>query len=355
MSQPPQRLVEIAEQLKAGQSPSPETVRTLLSWFGVRKRGSWIRSHVRATLKQLGIATVPDFDSVYIDVAVRFVAIHEPEKPPVAPLAVSPIDKTDAVIDEDLVSSGINSDPTYRISRLASANRKLETVKPDTPLREATTKMLMYDYSQLPVMTNDREVKGVVSWSSIAQRLVLKKSVNAVRDCMEQHQEVLSNVSIFTAIGAIVQHQYVLVRSAEDNRITGIVTTSDLSLQFHQLAEPFLMIGEIENQIRVMIEGKFTKKELQEVRDPTDADRPVETVADLSFGEYQRLLEKPERWQKVHQDIDRKSFIENLDRVRKTRNDVMHFDPDGLPPDELDFLRDFVRFLRRLKDLTAKG
>jgi CBS domain-containing protein len=354
MSQPPQRLVEIAEQLKAGQNPSPETVRTLLSWFGVQKRGSWIRRDIRATLKRLGIVTVPDFESVYIDVPIEFVAVGKVEKPSkdspeAVPVAVAP----EVVIDDEPVIGGTTTDPTYRISRLASANRSLVTVKPETPLSQAITLMLMHDYSQLPVMTGERDVKGVISWASIGQRLVMGTECHFVRDCMEKHHEVSADVSIFTAITAIVQHQYVLVRGAA-NRITGIVTTSDLSLQFHQLAEPFLLIGEIENQIRLMIEGRFTKKELAEVRDPGDAGRAVESVSDLTFGEYQRLLENPDRWRKVSQQLDRNSFIERLDRVRDIRNDVMHFDPDGLPSEELELLRDFVRFLRHVKELTHK-
>jgi len=42
-----------------------------------------------------------------------------------------------------------------------------------------------------------------------------------------------------------VTHEYVLIRAA-DRRICGIVTTSDLGLQFLQLGEPFLLLGEIE-------------------------------------------------------------------------------------------------------------
>lgn len=355
MSDTPQRVVEIADQLKANQTPSQETVRTLLSWFGAQKRGSWIRRHVRATLKKLDIATVPDFDSVHIDGLVRFVSLSGVEQPADAP-SDTPLTEAapEAVVEDELVSSGTISDPTYRISRFASADRALVTVRHDTPLNEVTTLMLLHDYSQLPVMTSEREVKGVVSWASIGQRLVLGTSCTTARDCMEQHREVQANVSIFAAIDAIEQHQYVLVRGT-DNRITGIVTTSDLSRQFQQLAEPFLLIGEIENQIRTMIEGKFKKKELAAIRDPTDADRGVETVADLTFGEYKRLLEYPEHWRKVNQVIDRKSFIDRLDQVREIRNEVMHFDPDGLPDKELDMLRDFVRFLRRIKELTHKA
>jgi hypothetical protein len=67
-------------------------------------------------------------------------------------------------------------------------------------------------------------------------------------------------------------------------------------LQFQQLAEPFLLLGEIENHIRRIVGDKFSKEELASVREPGDSNREVTGVADLMFGEYIRLLELPDRW-----------------------------------------------------------
>ncbi len=74
---------------------------------------------------------------------------------------------------------------------------------------------------------------------------------------MDGHHEIRAESSLFQAIPIIVEHQYVLVRGS-DNRITGIVTASDLSLQFQQLAEPFLLLGEIENHIRRILGDNFS-------------------------------------------------------------------------------------------------
>ena len=35
------------------------------------------------------------------------------------------------------------------------------------------------------------------------------------------------------------------------------------------------------------------------------------------------------------------------------RNDVMHFDPDGLEANDLHVLREFAQFLKRLRDVGA--
>ena len=142
-----------------------------------------------------------------------------------------------------------------------------------------------------------------------------------------------------------------LVRNTS-NRICGIVTTSDLSVQFQHLAEPFLLLGEIENHLRRLIDGRFSLSDLRSVRDPADNARPIESVADLSFGEYARLLQDPARWGRIQIPIDRQVFLRDIDAVRAIRNDVMHFDPDPIDPEDLARLRRVVQFLRQVAQLS---
>ncbi len=106
-----------------------------------------------------------------------------------------------------------------------------------------------------------------------------------------------------------------------------------------------MLLGEIENHIRRILAAKFTPEELADARDPSDAERSVNEVADLTFGEYIRLLENPDHWTKLDLPIDRKTLIKELNRVREIRNDVMHFDPDPMPADDLNCLRELVEFL----------
>jgi CBS domain-containing protein len=289
-------------------------------------------------LKDAGLRTEPDFESAYIDAPITF-QLAQPEPTEEA--------KEDAEA-EPVAESQVYDDPTYRISKLAAANNTPVSVKPDASLESAITTMLLYDYSQLPVMTNEREVKGTLTWESIGARLALGKAKGPVRDFMEPHAEAPASASLFNVIGHIVDKQYVLVRGA-DRTIMGIVTASDLSLQFRQLTEPFLLLGEIENHVRLLIAERFKVKDLKAAVDPDEGDREVAGVSDLTFGEYIRLLQNPESWKKLKTEVDRGVFVARLDRVRQIRNDVMHFDPDGIPDEDLDVLRDFARFLENLK------
>jgi predicted transcriptional regulator len=339
-----ERLQAIAEQIKEGRQPDTVSVRTLLQWFYAQRRGSNVVWRIRRQLREAGLATEPDFESSWIDAQIQFVAAIE-----------------DAGIDEssDVGSNGAAEvevdapDPTYRISKLESANRTPVWVNQDETLAVAVALMLANDYSQLPVMQDERNVKGMISWGTIGKRLSLSLPSGLVRDCMtEQVNETGLDTSLFAAIDGIIKNEYVLVRR-KDQTICGIVTTSDLSNQFLLLAEPFLLLGEIENHIRRMIDGRFSGEQLESVRDPSDGERTIETAADLTFGEYIRLLERPDHWSLFKLGIDRTVFVHKLDRVREIRNDVMHFDPDGTPGSDLQILRTFLKMLQELAAMGA--
>lgn len=346
------QLQQIAEDLKQGKNSPKPTVRVFLSWFNAQRRGIWVVETIRQELKRARLETEPDFESAYIDseISFRIVGNGKPgskadQKKPILPEQNPPEMATEAA-----TKLPAYADPTYRVSKLEAANRPPVTVGTESELSEAITQMLSNGFSQLPVMmTNDRDVKGIISWESIGARLALGRPGGKVRDFMDQHHEIRADASLFSAIGIIVDHHYVLVRTP-DNRISGIVTASDLSLQFRRLSEPFLLLSEIENHIRRVIAAKFSDAELTEVRDPSD-DQKISGVSDLNFGEYVRLLENGDRWAKIDLAIDRKTFCAKLDAVRKIRNDVMHFDPDGITDAELNVLRDFSRFLFHLQTL----
>jgi CBS domain len=328
------KLTAIAAQLKKGVAPQKETVRAFLLWFSAERRGFSVVKRIRSSLRKHGIATSPDFEYSWLDGSVSFV-----------------IASADG--DKDTFADGTaTADPTFRIGRLDAANKTPITVKPDSTLQQTVTIMLTNDFSQLPVMTNLRDVKGIVSWKTIGSRLALKRPCAIVSDCMEPAQVVSIDDSLFETIARIASHDYVLVQT-KDKTISGILTASDFNIQFQSLAEPFLLVGEIENGVRKILHSKFTTKDLEEAKAPGDDSRIIEAPSDLTFGEYIRLIEPERRWKKLKIEIDRAEFLAQLNRVREIRNDVMHFDPDGMESEDLKFLREFAQFLKRLRDVGA--
>jgi predicted transcriptional regulator len=350
----PPELKNVAEQVAQGQRPVV-TVRTLLSWFyGSQRRGRWIVSIIRIALEGLNLQTEPDFDATYLDGQVTFVPKSTPETV-VATLGVQAELTAGAVVvsaesgPATLTKTPV--DPTYRVDRLEIAHRPPLSVPPDAPIELAVTHMLMNDYSQLPVMTSEREVKGMISWKSLGSCWSQGHEFTRVAEAMDQQVEIDTEASIFAVVELLRQNDCVLVRD-RTKKINGIITSYDISVTFGKLSEPFLILNEIENHIRALIEGHFTKEELVQARDPGDSPRPVEDVADLTFGEYVRLLENPLGWRKLGLQIDRAVFINRLDEIRRIRNDVMHFDPEGTDEKDIEKLRDFVEFLRRLRKIS---
>ena len=149
--------------------------------------------------------------------------------------------------------------------------------------------MILQDFSQLPVMQGERDVKGVISWESIGKCQSLGRQCKEVRDCIEiEVPEVRYNSSLLSAIDIIVKYAYALVRQT-DKKISGIVTTTDLSLQFRQLAEPFILVGEIENYIRRLAVRSFCKLRLVTLPQVShkirggDPNRQTKSIKSLSF------------------------------------------------------------------------
>ena len=314
---------EMKEDSERGAAPSPlqTTARDLLTRFGYARRVTSVVNEIRNQMEKLGLRTVPDFEQAYIDATISI------------------------ELDDDVDQSSRDSiDPTRRMKLLDASNRKPTAVKPDDLLEVATTIMLLNDFSQLPVMTGDRDVKGVISWKSIGMGASKSVPCEFVRECMDSTvREIAIDAPLFDAIENIAKYGYVLVRR-EDKVITGIVTTSDFANQFKQLAEPFLLVGEIEGHLRELVHGKFTIEEMREASN----EKPVGGSADLTLGAYCRLLQQREHWERLDLGVDRKTFIERLDSVRKIRNDVMHFNPEGLDPEHLTELNNFCKFLSLL-------
>ena len=313
-------------------TPTRVRVRDFLGWFGQAKRGKHVVSRIRNQLEDLELQTVPDFEGGWID---RTISIQLRQEASEAAEASEELD-----------------DPTVRIEALKAANLKPTSVKPDKPLTVATTLMHLNDYSQLPVMVNERDVKGVISWKSIGSRLALGHECELVRHCMDPASVIGIATLLLDAIADISEHGYVLVRG-DDNTITGIVTATDVMDQFKQLASPFLVIGEIEGHLRRLVHKKFKVEELENASPSQDGERPITGSEDLTFGGYCRLLQHPERWSQLGLSIDRAEFTKHLDKVREIRNEVMHFAADGLEQDDKDALTDLARFFRNLVRMGA--
>ena len=84
-----------------------------------------------------------------------------------------------------------------------------------------------------------------------------------------------------------------------------------------------------------------------------DGSRGIQSFDDLEMGDYQRVLENPDRWAKLRWPLDRATFIKRLDELRVVRNNVMHFNPEPVPADAVEKLRYVLKLLRDFGGLVA--
>ena len=322
MQQGFQRLQDINSQMKIdrehGFAPDSPilTPREFTSWFGYARRGPVFNQQVREKLVSLGLRTEPDFGDAGADQSISLFDSSITEPPP---------------------------DATLYVHSLDAANNKPCSLKPDDELSKAITTMASNDYSQMPVMTTPRQLKGIITWKSIGSSARI--TGDRVRHSMDTSVHVIDGRRpLFEAVDIIAEHGYVLVRG-RDSSITGIVTATDLNNQLLQLTEAFLLVGEIESHIRRIIHGRFTR---EEVVNATHFDKrnAINHIGDLGFGDYCRILEKPELWDRLELQDDRDTFVRQLDEVRLIRNDVMHFNLGRSSVNTIGKLRTLAPFFR---------
>ena len=312
----------LRDEIEAGAAVRAEktTGRELLSRFGYARRGRHIVVEIRTALEARQLFTTPDFEFEWVD------------------------NEIEIVLDDPDIATRTTTDPTVRIDVLRAAHNVPVAVQRDADLLEATTKMRMEDFSQLPVMhAGGRDVYGVVSWKSIGEARGGGTTPTTVAECMVDAHIIDIDTPLADATQMIYDRECVLVRG-KDRKITGIVTAADLAGQFSQLARPFLLIGEIEHQLRNLVLGRFTAEELGEASGREGAMGPD----DLTYGGYIRLLQPREAWERLGLEVDRVLFLKRLESVRAIRNDVMHFTPDPLDELERKQLVAMARFLRGL-------
>ncbi|WP_280892731.1 N-6 DNA methylase [Streptomyces sp. LBL] len=207
---------------------------------------------------------------------------------------------------------------------------------------EAITRMVINDYSQLPVLSG-RKLDGAVTWQSIARARHANHNPPFHR-AITPAREVSYNQDLIDIVPMLTEFEFILVRN-QRNEIAGIVTASDVAAAYGAMAAPFFLIGELDQRLRQVLASSVEFPEVQGLCDP-EGDRNIKGFNDLSIGDYQRVLENKEAWERVGWSLDRKIFIERLAEVRQIRNDLMHFNPKPLPDNCTHMIRHMINVLR---------
>lgn len=313
--------------------PVEISVRDLLTLWTAKSRGHRISQRIEADLANHGLITSPSFRAVTPDAAVRLVT---------APLesGTSGTVPADADDMEEL-------DVGLTVGNLPSALGGVAFVAPTATFEEAITQMLLNDYSQLAVLSGAHTLRGAVTWKSIAQARHASPSAGFGAAIVRAH-EARYDQELIDVLTTLEASDFVFVRD-EKNAIAGILTTADVVHAYGELATPFFLLGELDQMLRHVISRTFTLEEVTSLCD-TDGTRSIRSFDDLDMGDYQRSLENPGSWAKLGWPLDRAAFVKRLDELRGVRNDVMHFNPDPVPADSVEKLRNILNLLRQYCD-----
>ena len=299
---------------------------------------------VRRALRTENLKTDPDFSTVGIDAFMTFSLV---------PAEVQPHQANSRTTNNDdpgghSIPESLTTDPALHVGMLPATTRGVTTVRRDNTVSEARTKMMYHNYSQLLTTQELRRLDGMISWLSIGivGNKMQDNKCDLVRDCLDKkYPTVELDTPLLDAVETINREEVVLVLGL-DKRITGIVTTTNLSRKYHELAAPFLLLQEIED--RLLIDRTFSKTDIGRAKDPRDHKRKIQEAADLTFGEYIRLPEASENWNRLDLALDRRVFIRLLRDVQAVRNEIMHFSADDLSSEHLAKVEKLPKLLEQL-------
>lgn len=326
-----ERLRQTRERAEA-HDPERLPVRELLTFWGAKDRGDHI-GQIEADLANHGLVTSPSFRAVTLDTLVSLTTPPDDAEGTVAP---------DSGISDLQVTENDEGDDDLNV-RLTAGNlsplRGVESVRPNGTLAEAITKLSLNDYSQLAVLNGPRNLRGAVTWRSIAQALQ-QKSDASVADAINTHVEVVAyDRDLFDILPALQQRDFVFVLD-ETKAIKGIVTTADVAHRYGEMATPFFLLGEVDQTLRWALRRTFDIEAVQ-----TFCHRKITNFDDLSIGESLRVLENQDMWEKLGWQLDRSAFTSRLEEIRSIRNKVMHFHSDPVSEDAVQKLRMFASLL----------
>lgn len=324
---PTEKFLELVKEIQENDKEFKTTPREILDEFGCVKRTKWNLVRIDNFLEENKLETIPNYTDSWIDGEIT---LKHKKK----------------------AKNKKENDPIQRIKLLPAANKEPISISRDAKLREAITLMMIHNYSQLPVMSGPRTVIGAITWETVGYGITSGSKSDNVKDYLKKEILILDyETPILDSVSRIIDNEFALVRKS-DNSISGIVTIADISLQFLNVTEPFLLLEQIENHVRQILDGKFLVTELREFCKIDGLERNIEFIDDLNYGDYIRIIEKPEHWERLNLSIERSHFINQLDKVRKIRNDIMHFDPEGITTEQRADLVKMSHFLMELRKFT---
>jgi hypothetical protein len=290
---------------------------------------------------------------------------------------------------------------------LLPENQQVESVQPTDSTAVALERLIESQYSQLPVIDLGGHVHGVFTWQSFGRRmseifaLSIDLGVLPVRDTDLEKARFLAPDTYIDTETDWKEIDYVLV--GDPDSLLGVLTLSDIYGRLNDFAEAFVLIFEIEHEIRDLFRDLYSLEELIQVMeglsDPsgapeglalgalrefvegdtapatkTDANRKIEfaigqlekltrqrersravrSLEDFTFAQYREVMFNARQWPRFQPVFSqmREIMMADFERINTLRNEVFHF-KRKIGPRDTDRLRRFRDRLRYDRTLMA--
>jgi CBS domain-containing protein len=310
-------------------NPVEMSVRDLIARWDATADGTLPYQRIDADLANHGLTTSPGYRKVSMDTVVRL---------------ITPAQDAEATGHAAADADGENElDVGLTVGNLPSALSGVVSVPHTATFDQAITVMMLNGYSQLAVLSGTHTLRGAVTWQSIAYARHANPNAGFA-DAIIPAREARYDQDLVEVLPDLETWDFVFVRD-EKNAVAGIVTTADVVGKYRELSTPFILIGELDQVLRQLVSRTFSLEDVTSLCD-ADGSRSVKSFDDLEMGDYQRVLENPDRWAKLGWPLDRATFIKRLDELRVIRNNVMHFNPEPPPANTVDRLRYILKLLR---------
>lgn len=227
---------------------------------------------------------------------------------------------------------------------------------------DAIERLVDNGFSQIPVSDKEGKIIGVFSWKSLGKRVAdlratkIRATDLPIRDAMEPARFIHPEVYIDTETdwGNI---DHVLVGSAD--KLMGILCIADVLGRLNDFAEAFVLLFEIEHEIRDLISDIVDDAGLAvlitNMALPPNA-KPPKTLEDFSFSQYKLLICSKTNWPSFQPLFDTMRELIDADfcEINELRNTVFHF-RRAITPKDTDRLRRFRDKLRYNRELFKKS
>ena len=233
----------------------------------------------------------------------------------------------------------------------------------DTSAHDAIERMIDNNFSQLPVKNREGRIIGVFTWKSFGKRVCDLRSVRGsfkpvempIREALEPARFIAPEVYIDTETdwGDI---DYILVGNEEN--LMGILCVADVFGRLNDFAEAFVLLYEIEHEIRDLIHDVVDDDTLTQLIEamqvPPNSPRP-QMLEEFTFSQYRAIICSKSNWPTFEPMFDTMRELVDADfsDINELRNVVFHF-RRGITPTDTDRLRRFRDKLRYDRELFAK-